>query len=267
MAQQSDTAQQTAPAAATGDNRRIMFFTLGMTTVVAVVLGLLFFGLKPVHEANEAVSAKRAILAAVSSYLPQPVTELGDDEVQEVFDSSVEQYVITPTGEIVEGEVAENVDLSIEYKKPEMERVYPLYVYNDGSEDFYILSVRGNGLWDEIWGNVALKGDLATIAGVSFDHKGETPGLGAEIKDNAKFKEQFQDKRIMDYNGTYTSVLVRKGGAQDPVYEVDGISGATVTANGVSEMLNRGIAFYLPYIQRIQQEEGIDLGSAIGMAY
>lgn len=266
MAQQNDKPQQTPPPAEASDNKRIMLFTLGMTTVVALVLGLLFFGLKPIHEANEAVSAKRAILAAVSNYLPSPVTALSDDDIQALFDSSMEQYAITPTGDIVEGEIAENVDLSIEYKRPEMDRIYPLYIYNaDDGEKYYILSVRGNGLWDEIWGNVALKGDLATIAGVSFDHKGETPGLGAEIKDNAKFQEQFQDKTIFGYNGTYSSVIVRKGGAQNPEYEVDGISGATVTANGVSEMLNRGIAYYLPYIKRVQEEQGV--AGAIGMAY
>ena len=267
MAQQSDTAQQAPPTAQTSDNKRIMLFTLAMTTVVALVLGLLFFGLKPVHAKNEAVSAKRAILAAISDYLPQPIYDLDDDGVQEIFDANMVQYAITPSGDIVEGMIAENVDLSIEYKKPEMDRVYPLYVYTDaGGEKYYILSVRGNGLWDEIWGNVALKGDLATVAGVSFDHKGETPGLGAEIKDNAKFQEQFKDKTIFGYNGTYSSVIVRKGGAQNDAYEVDGISGATVTANGVSEMLNRGIKYYLPYIKRVQSEEGIDPG-AIGMAF
>ena len=267
MAQQNDSATQAPPQAQGSDNKRIMFFTLGMTTVVALVLGVLFFGLKPIHQQNEAISAKRAILAAISDYLPEPIYDLTDDGVQEVFDTSVEQYAITPTGEIVEGQIAENIDLSIEYKKPEMDRLYPLYVYTDAAgEKYYVLSVRGNGLWDEIWGNVALKGDLATIAGVSFDHKGETPGLGAEIKDNAKFQEQFKDKTIFGYNGTYSSVIVRKGGAQNDAYEVDGISGATVTANGVSEMLNRGIKYYLPYIERIQAEEGID-PSAVGMAF
>ena len=263
MADQT-TANQAPPAAATSDNRRVMLFTLTMTTVVAAILGLLFFGLKPIHEKNEAVSNKRAILAAVGNYLPQPLADMSADDVQAFFDERVEQFVIAPNGQLVEDRIADEVDLAAEIKLPEEQRVYPLFVYEGpDAEKFYILSVRGNGLWDAIWGNIALKSDLATIAGVSFDHKGETPGLGAEIKDNPKFSEQFQDKRIMDYNGTYTSVLVRKGGAQDPVYEVDGISGATVTANGVSEMLNKGIAVYLPYLEQLQAEEAG--AGAVGM--
>jgi len=234
------------------DNNRILLFTVAMTTVVALVLGLLFFGLKDAHAKNEAVFNKRAILASLGSYLPTPVDELTDDQVQEIFANSVKTKVFKADGEEVPGIAAEKVELRKEKKKPEAERNYPLYIYNNGKEDFYILSVYGNGLWDAIWGNIALKSDGATIAGASFDHKGETPGLGAEIKDNKKFQAQFADKRIYDYNGTFTSVLVRKGGAKDPVYEVDGISGATVTANGVSDMLKSGIAKYKPFLESIQ---------------
>lgn len=262
MADQQN-AQQGAP---TNENRRIMMFTLAMTTVVALVLGLLFFGLRPVHQKNEAVAAKRAILSSINDYLPSPVATMTDDQVQDIFSNSMTSVVIKADGTEVEGVEAETVSLAAEKKKPVDERKYPLFIYNNGKENFYVLSIRGNGLWDEIWGNIALKGDLATIAGASFDHKGETPGLGAEIKDNPKFSAQFADKRIFDYNGVYTSVLVRKGGAKDPTYEVDGISGATVTANGVSEMLNRGIANYLPYLETLEKtESGATTTDAVGM--
>ena len=268
MAQQTT---ETKPAPKPGnDNRRIMMFTLAMTTVVALVLGLLFFGLKPIHEKNVAVSNKRAILTAVSQYLPQSVADMSDEDVLSFFDANVDQYIVKSDGvALTEAEptyrLAEEVNLAEERKKPDDQRVYPLFVVNTDSEKFYICSIYGAGLWDAIWGNVALKSDLATIAGVTFDHAGETPGLGAEIKDNPKFSEQFQDKRIFDYNGTYTSVLVRKGGAKDPVYEVDGISGATVTANGVSEMLNRGLAYYEPYLKKLQAENGAGTRGAVGM--
>ena len=248
---------------ADNDTKKIFGFTVAMTSIVAIVLGLLFFGLSGIHAENEAVFNKRAILAAVGNYLPKPVGQMDDGEVQELFNTQIESFVINPDGEIVQERDASSIDLAAEKKKPESERFYPLYKYNDGQEDFFILSIRGNGLWDEIWGNVALKSDLATIAGASFDHKGETPGLGAEIKDNPKFAEQFQDKRIYDYNGQYTSVIVRKGGAKDPVYEVDGISGATVTANGVSEMLNRGIGYYRPYLEKLQAE--LPAENAVGL--
>ena len=87
---------------------------------------------------------------------------------------------------------------------------------------------------------------------VSYDHKQETPGLGAEIKDNAEFKKQFIGKKFYTESGEFKSVLVRKGGAKDPVYEVDGISGATITADGVSEMLERGIKAYESYFNTLK---------------
>ena len=76
---------------------------------------------------------------------------------------------------------------------------------------FILVSVRGSGLWDEIWGSIALEDDFNTITGATFDHKGETPGLGAEIKDNPKFPSQFVGKKIYDENGEYVSVQVKKG--------------------------------------------------------
>jgi Na+-transporting NADH:ubiquinone oxidoreductase subunit C len=124
----------------------------------------------------------------------------------------------------------------------------PLFIYDGADGKNYILAVRGNGLWDEIWGYIALENDLNTIAGATFDHKGETPGLGAEIKDNPQFAKNFIGKKIYDNSGKYVSVKVQKGGA-DPenMYAVDGISGATVTADGVGEMLARGIEYYDAY--------------------
>ncbi|HRF37287.1 MAG TPA: FMN-binding protein, partial [Saprospiraceae bacterium] len=88
----------------------------------------------------------------------------------------------------VSGQLAEKINLAQEKKKPEADRLLPVFVYKDAQgKPYYILSVRGNGLWDEIWGSIALDSDMNTIAGVSFDHKGETPGLGAEIKDSPAF--------------------------------------------------------------------------------
>ena len=95
-----------------------------------------------------------------------------------------------------------------------------------------------------------MESDWKTIAGVSFDHKGETPGLGAEIKDNPTWVSQFTGKKIYADDGSFTSVRIIKSGAKDPVHEVDGISGATITANGVDEMLERGLKYYEPYIMK-----------------
>jgi Na+-transporting NADH:ubiquinone oxidoreductase subunit C len=90
---------------------------------------------------------------------------------------------------------------------------------------------------------------MNTIVGASFDHAGETPGLGAEIKDNPKFSANFVGKKIFDEEGEYVSITARKGGAKDPMHDVDGITGATVTADGVTKMMKSGVIKYLPYLK------------------
>lgn len=229
----------------------IVMFTLAMTVLVALVLAGLFYGTKDQVAENELVFNKRAILSAINDRLEKPVDELGDDEVIKIFEEKVEQKVLDMDGEEVENLLAEQVDMSQERKKPESERVLPLFVYNGSGEKIYIVSVRGNGLWDEIWGSVAIENDFNTLAGAAFDHAGETPGLGAEIKDNPGFSKQFKGKKIFK-DGEYVSINVSKSGVRDLYYDVDGISGATVTADGVEEMLYRGISYYLPYFDKVK---------------
>ncbi len=233
--------------------RYILIFVVILTSVVAIALTGIREATAEKAAQNEDIFNKRAILSAVSDYLPggNTVSDLSDQDVLRIFEEKVTQYALNMEGEVIEGLKAEDIDMAKERKKPEAERRLPLYVYEQDGNGYYIVSVRGNGLWDEIWGNIALKEDLNTIAGASFDHKGETPGLGAEIKDNPAFPAQFKGKEIYD-EGEYVSVTVRKGGARDPQHEVDGISGATVTADGVTEMLYRGIKYYEPYFEDLR---------------
>jgi len=212
-------------------------------------------------ELNEEIFNKRAILSAVEDYLGEGVTvdDLTDEKVMSLFSEKMEQVVLNSAGVEVEGMMADDIDMAKEKKKAEAERNYPLYVYSQDGNKYYILSVRGAGLWDAIWGNIALKSDFNTIVGVAFDHAGETPGLGAEIKDNANFPAQFKGKEIYGANGKYLSVTVRKGGAKDERHEVDGISGATVTADGVTKMLYEGIKYYEPYFNGIKKSKTSEL--------
>ncbi|MBP6184499.1 MAG: NADH:ubiquinone reductase (Na(+)-transporting) subunit C [Saprospiraceae bacterium] len=233
----------------------IIRFVLIMTTLAAIVLAALNTVLGEQHAKNEKVYNKRAILAAVKDHLEgtKKLEELSDKEVDALFTNNIKQVVLDMNGKVQEGMSAENIDMGKERKKPEAERMLPFYIYtNSAGKPFYILSIRGNGLWDEIWGSISLEEDLKTIAGASFDHKGETPGLGAEIKDNPSFPSQFTGKTIYNEQGEYTSVVVKKGAATNPTFEVDGISGATVTGNGVSEMLQRGIKYYEPYLNSLK---------------
>ena len=233
----------------------IIGFIVALTAIVAVALTGLREATKTQAALNEEIFNKRAVLSAVQDYLPEgsTVSDLSDEEVVEIFNQQVEQMVLNMEGEVVPGMDAEEIEMAKERKLPEPQRKLPLYVYDQDGNKFYIIAVRGNGLWDEIWGNIALKNDLNTVAGASFDHVGETPGLGAEIKDNPNFAEQFEGKKIFD-DGEYVSIKVMKGGAKDEEHQVDGISGATVTCDGVTEMLQRGIKYYLPYFNQIRQQ-------------
>jgi len=234
-----------------------------MTAIVALILAGLYTVLKPRHERNEALYAKKAILSAVADHLEFDFKKITDEQVQEVFDNQVSQIVLNRDGGQLEaadvealgymGGLAEHVDLAKEVKKDEDERVMPLFVFtkSDG-EKYYVLSARGKGLWDEIWGNIAIQSDMNTIAGVAFDHTAETPGLGAEIKDNVAFKKQFIGKKLYDTDGNYKSVKVMKGGIKDADFQVDGISGATITGDGVSDMLSEWLQYYEPYLKTVK---------------
>ena len=251
----------------------VVRFVLTMTVIVALLLAFMYEMWKGQFQINEAIFNKRAILSSVESYLgtdangnPLEADKISDEEVLKIFEETMEQKVLNMKGEeltpdVVEsqygitGGKAENIDMAKEKKKPEEERLLPLYIFSSDKGTSCIFSVRGSGLWDDIWGSVAVKDDLSTIAGTAFDHKGETPGLGAEIKDNPSFPARFVGKKIYDSAGKLVAVNVVKGKAKkgDP-HSVDGISGATVTATGVQEMLKRGIAYYEPYINSLKMK-------------
>lgn len=230
--------------------RYIYTFAVIMTVVVGALLAGTIVVLGPMAKINEDIFNKRQVLEAIRT----PMTEAGQDidamtdqMVLDIFKDQVTQAVVNAEGDQMDGMEAIQLDMAKERKKDLAERMYPVYEVNFDNKSFYIFSVRGVGLWDAIWGNIALEGDMNTVAGVSFDHAGETPGLGAEIKDNASWKAQFVGKKI--YKGDeYVSVFVRKGGAIDKVHEVDGLSGATVTADGVTDMLYEGLKAYKPYM-------------------
>lgn len=235
------------------NNGYVLTFILIMTATVAVLLTGLREATKEGAARNEDIFNKRAILTAIEDKLDGSVKGMSDEDVIQVFESDMQQIVLDMEGNVVEGKKAEDINMAVERKKPEPNRMLPLYIYEGDGNKTYILSVRGSGLWDEIWGTIALENDINTIAGAAFDHAGETPGLGAEIKDNPKFSTQFKGKKIYD-DSEFVSVDVVKGGAPTGAeHAVDGISGATVTADGVEEMLYRGIQYYEPYLSQLKQ--------------
>jgi Na+-transporting NADH:ubiquinone oxidoreductase subunit C len=156
------------------------------------------------------------------------------------------------------GNTDETVDafqlkLNNEIKKPAKEQRFPLYKAVVDDMSYYIIPLRGSGLWDAIWGYIALKSDINTIQGAVFDHKGETAGLGAEITQQW-FMDRFKEEKVFDTSGQLVGIKVSKTN-NDPKdtdkddHEVDAISGATITGDGVTDMIKERLAHYIPYFE------------------
>ncbi len=225
-------------------NKYILIYASILVVVVATVLSVAALQLKPFQDRNIRLEKMQNILGSVSLQATR-------EEAEKMYEKYiVEEVVIDPAGEVV-GNDAFNIDLVNEYKKDASKRNLPLFVCQlDDGNKYIIIPVRGKGLWGPIWGFISLKDDYNTVYGATFDHKTETPGLGAEINQPA-FQDQFVGKQIFDESGEFTSIHVLKSGAgEDNPHAVDGISGGTITSNGVDAMLKAGIGSYLTYIKK-----------------
>lgn len=218
-----------------------------MVIVVAIGLSMAHTGLEEKQQYNVDLSNKKDILKAVG---------LGSAEnVNEIFQESVQGIILDVDGnEMTETDISPlDINILKESKKDRSERLFPLFIYtNEEGQKKYIVPMAGIGLWDAIWGYVALESDLETIAGVAFDHAGETPGLGAEIKDKVSWGEQFVGKKLFNEKGEFVSVDVKKGIIQNELNEVNSVSGATVTSDGVEDMMKEDIQDYLPYFKKLK---------------
>jgi Na+-transporting NADH:ubiquinone oxidoreductase subunit C len=160
------------------------------------------------------------------------------------------------SGEGKEKSRAFRVNLKDELYKKSQKRDFELaiYVIKLNGELIYIIPLRGVGLWGPVWGNIALKDDFNTVVGVTFGHKSETPGLGAEIE-TPVFEDQFPGKALFNEDGSFKSIRVIKGGVANlpsasQLHAVDAITGGTITCNGVNDMLKNVLESYVPYFKK-----------------
>lgn len=223
-------------------NRYIFIFSTVMVVAVATLLSLAATLLQPAQEKNLEIEKKKNILESINIRATRENTE-------ELYDKYIkESFVLNSRGEPVEGVIAFDVVLRNEQKKPLEEQYLPVFrAFPDDGEKVIILPVEGKGLWGPIYGYVSLRSDMNTIYGVNFDHKGETPGLGAEIN-TTQFESMFINKKLFE-NGTFVSVRVIKGGAdQSDIHGVDAISGGTITSKGLEKMLKDCLVKYNDYL-------------------
>jgi Na+-transporting NADH:ubiquinone oxidoreductase subunit C len=230
------------------------FLFVGIMIVgIASILAYTSQTLKPMQDENVKNEKMQNILSTV-----------GINVSREEAEKSYKKYIVEELALKIDGSINENINpfsdlnLAKELKKDYEDQHFPLYVAEINSEKYYIIELRGTGLWDAIWGYISLKSDFNTINGVSFDHKGETAGLGAEITKDW-FKESFKDEKIFNSNGELVGIKVLKGN-NDPNnidkddHEVDAISGSTITGDGVTDMIYERVNNYLPYLSLINDK-------------
>ncbi len=210
-------------------NAYIILYSTVMVVIVAALLAVAAMSLQKRQCANELNEKKQAILTSLSAE-------------GENYDQYINAYVIDAQGNKIEGE--DVFTLLKDLKTAFEEGKFPVFEAADGR---VVIPVTGTGLWGPIWGYVALDKDLNTVVGTILDHKGETPGLGAEIA-TAKYQANFVGKKIFK-GDEFVSITLRKGGAQDVEHEVDAISGGTKTSDGVTLMLANSLKNYLPWIE------------------
>ena len=224
-------------------------YTFGFAILMVIVVGSLLAvasqGLKTRQEKNATDKKMMSILSAIN-------IDATRENAQEMYN----KYVID--SKIISGKdlsaEAFNVDIKKEFRDKNIsvsDRNYPLYICEKGSDKYYIIPVIGTGLWGPIWGFVALESDFKTIYGANFDHKSETPGLGAEIK-YASYSDQYTGETISDTTGSFQPIIVVKDGSGSGINsKVDGITGGTITSKGVEEMTTRTLEVYVNYFKSL----------------
>ena len=239
-------------------NKYIIIFALVLTAVLGGFLSGVSQVLGPTQKKAQDLDTKKQILGAI----PAEKEALGDMEAEEIlarYNEVIFSEVTDYQGNLVDTNVkggpmvAEEVNIEKNYKVPVEDRLFPVFKYSANGEESYILPVYGAGLWDAIWGFVALNPDLKSVKGISFDHKGETPGLGARITSD-DVQERYRGKQLYNDNGEFVAITMVKGEKipEDRLgpNKVDGLAGATLTANGVNDMLLNYIGYYQKYFDK-----------------
>lgn len=225
-------------------NSYTFVFAAIMVVVVAAILSFAATSLKPYQDENVRQEKMQNILYSIG-------VDVSRAEASQLYDSYIKEELVINNGSVKEGLEAFNIDMAKEVRKAPEERDLPLYIAEKDNETYFIIPLQGSGLWGAIWGYIALERDVNSIYGTVFDHAGETPGLGAEIS-TPIFMGQFAGKKIKNVDGDFVGIDVRKGDASTD-NQVDGISGGTITSDGVEAMIKDNIVPYLPFLETYQQ--------------
>lgn len=218
----------------TSSNAYTFAYAAAMVVIVAFLLSFVSSSLRAKQDANVKLDTKKQILYSLN-------VETADADAY--FTANVKDMILKDDT-IVEY----TGDFATLYENEGKANRYHVFVCNLNGQTKYVIPVYGAGLWGAIWGYVALNDDKNTVFGTYFSHASETPGLGAEIQ-SVKFQKQFEGKLVGDSTSVKISV-VKNGKVEDAKYEVDGISGGTITSTGVDAMLKNCLGNYTKFLKR-----------------
>ncbi len=218
----------------TNSNTYIIAYATVMVVIVAFLLAFVSSSLSEIQEKNVKNDVKSQILKTL---------QVETEDVDAAFAEMVTDNLWNGT-ELTEVPAS---DFQTNYNPEIKAGRFHVFVANVNGETKYVVPVYGMGLWGPIWGYIALNADKQTVFGAYFDHQGETAGLGAEIKDSKAWQAKFVGKKVFD--GENIVLAVKKPSNNlNPEFDVDGITGATLTMDGVDLMLKEGLQNYISFI-------------------
>ncbi|MFC2455772.1 MAG: FMN-binding protein [Segatella salivae] len=205
----------------TNSNSYTIIYSAIIVVVVAFLLAFVYQVLKPIQDANVALDQKKQILYSLNIRNLDNVTAEADYNKMLVSEKNVKNGTI--------------------------------YTFNVDSQIKYVFSVKGMGLWGGINGFIAVDADKSTVFGAYFNHESETAGLGAEIKDSRKWQEQFRGKELFTKGNRDAIALSVQKKVTDSKTQVDAVTGATLTSNGVAAMMTdkeKGLGQYIDFLNK-----------------
>lgn len=249
-----------------------ILFATAVCIVCAIVVSSAAVSLKERQDINAALEKQRNVLQAAG--LMDPKEKLDAEEVAKRFENIEMEVIDLTTGEPAPDIDPNTFDQAREAKDPATSTPAPpnpslvkrtpnhALVYkvlgDDGNIESLVLPIEGYGLWKFLYGFIAIEEDLNTVRGITFYDHGETPGLGGEV-DNPRWKARWVGRKVFGDDGE-PKIEVIKGFAPPPAeapYEVDGLSGATLTARGVTNLVHfwLGDNGFRPYLENLEQRK------------
>ncbi len=232
----------------TNSNLYIITYSVLMVVIVAFLLAFVSKSLQSKSEANVAIDKKSQILSALN------IRNLESEQIEKKYsDVIVADQVLDKHGNIVKDGKNKDEDAFIMSSKDISENLLPLYVCKIDGETKYVVPVYGMGLWGALWGYISINKDGNTVYGSYFSHQSETAGLGALITEK-KFQDQFKNKVIFDNSKVLLSVVKagKKVNGLPNNSRCDAVTGATLTSDGVDEMLKTSLRKYTNIFKNIK---------------